>query len=218
MPDKQTSVIEPCDGHHTRSPALAIPYLYRQFALDRDGRRCRLCGDNDALIVDYIFPRENGGTNAITNFQVLCISCADQLIDKLNWWGINNSFFAQMCDLREGAQPILSKLERERYEKKTLINIHPHIINDTINDTGTPIINGTINKTINADAGPPSDNLTPSFTDTASLSGASSRDDNNIPACEESDSASAGNAADDDLLDIPSFLRRNPDGSFVDGK
>lgn len=40
--------------------------------------RCELCGisaDIKALEVDHILPRNNGGTDDITNFQALCYSC-----------------------------------------------------------------------------------------------------------------------------------------------
>jgi len=46
--------------------------------LNRDGRRCRMCGRTSAVVelhVDHIVPVSRGGTNDMSNLQALCRDC-----------------------------------------------------------------------------------------------------------------------------------------------
>jgi hypothetical protein len=54
-----------------------VPESIRYDVLKRD-RRCRLCGagpDDAQLQVDHIVPRSKGGSNEMSNLQVLCAIC-----------------------------------------------------------------------------------------------------------------------------------------------
>jgi len=48
--------------------------IYKQLAA-RDGEKCRQCGSTHKLHVDHIKPISLGGTNDLTNLQLLCQSC-----------------------------------------------------------------------------------------------------------------------------------------------
>ena len=53
--------------------------------LKRAKFHCELCGipaDQKALEIDYIIPRNDGGTNDVSNLQVLCYSCNSMKRDK----------------------------------------------------------------------------------------------------------------------------------------
>lgn len=55
-----------------------VPGSVRYDVLKRAKNRCELCGaheDQAALHVDHIVPRARGGSNDISNFQALCITC-----------------------------------------------------------------------------------------------------------------------------------------------
>ena len=63
--------------------ALDEPQI-RYEALKRAGKRCELCGvaegdsDDERLLplhVDHVVPRSLGGSNDLTNLQVLCKAC-----------------------------------------------------------------------------------------------------------------------------------------------
>lgn len=51
----------------------------REFVIQRDGRKCRVCGRNESeascLVADHIISRRNGGTHHPDNLQCLCDSC-----------------------------------------------------------------------------------------------------------------------------------------------
>lgn len=47
----------------------------RETVLGRDGRNCRLCGDESQPTIDHIRAVANGGTDDLTNLQVLCKPC-----------------------------------------------------------------------------------------------------------------------------------------------
>lgn len=44
----------------------------RQYALVRDGRRCRICGESRAVDVHHITPRAQGGSDDASNLITLC--------------------------------------------------------------------------------------------------------------------------------------------------
>ena len=60
---------------------LALPKGLRFAILERDGFRCRACGQSPlkqegiVLHVDHIFPVAKGGTNHPSNLQTLCEDC-----------------------------------------------------------------------------------------------------------------------------------------------
>lgn len=56
----------------------SIPSRLRHEVFKRDGYRCRECGATNKetkLEIDHIVPVSKGGTNDITNLQVLCKTC-----------------------------------------------------------------------------------------------------------------------------------------------
>jgi hypothetical protein len=66
-------------------PAIATPQRWpipagvRFDVLKRDGYKCRICGRTAAegarLEIDHVVPVARGGTNELTNLQVLCHTC-----------------------------------------------------------------------------------------------------------------------------------------------
>jgi len=63
---------------HRKKSSGYISGSIRYEVFKRAKRRCELCGissDEKALEVDHIIPRENGGSDDMTNFQALCYSC-----------------------------------------------------------------------------------------------------------------------------------------------
>lgn len=62
---------------------------YRQQLAYIYGQRCLCCGSTEALTLDHVVPRSQGGPNKLTNFQLLCAPCnvakGDQLIDYRPW-------------------------------------------------------------------------------------------------------------------------------------
>ena len=52
-----------------------IPEEHRRYILWRDEGKCRMCNSTDDLTIDHIMPIVLGGTNELTNLQVLCRSC-----------------------------------------------------------------------------------------------------------------------------------------------
>jgi 5-methylcytosine-specific restriction endonuclease McrA len=47
----------------------------RREVYERDGWKCRSCGNPDDLTVDHVWPHSRGGTNAFENLQTLCKTC-----------------------------------------------------------------------------------------------------------------------------------------------
>lgn len=51
----------------------------RQIAVEILGRRCHRCGSTGSLQVHHILPVSEGGTNSLSNLEVLCRPCHEQL-------------------------------------------------------------------------------------------------------------------------------------------
>ena len=49
--------------------------IVRDAVLDRDGHRCRICGETDDLHVHHILPRHCGGADSPVNLITLCADC-----------------------------------------------------------------------------------------------------------------------------------------------
>ena len=47
----------------------------RQYALTRDGRRCRICGESRTVDVHHITQRAQGGSDDASNLICLCPTC-----------------------------------------------------------------------------------------------------------------------------------------------
>ena len=52
-----------------------IPQSLRVHILERDGYKCRICGDTADLCIDHIIPKFQGGADSEDNLQVLCRTC-----------------------------------------------------------------------------------------------------------------------------------------------
>jgi HNH endonuclease len=52
-----------------------IPLAVRQRVLLRDGGRCRHCGSYKEPQIDHIIPYSRGGSDEVSNLQVLCGPC-----------------------------------------------------------------------------------------------------------------------------------------------
>jgi len=78
--DKTTYQLQNLAIKRKREPRKAIsPAAGREIALNQ-GSRCAICGtvivvNGDPVHVDHRIPRDRGGPNEISNYQVLCASC-----------------------------------------------------------------------------------------------------------------------------------------------
>ncbi len=82
---------------------------YRKIYFSRHPERyhyCNCCGcqlDREVpgeVTIDHIIPRKYGGTNAITNLQVLCRSCNSSKNDKINALALKYSGQALIREIR----------------------------------------------------------------------------------------------------------------------
>ena len=60
---------------------INIPQAVRKYVLQRNNYQCQSCGRNNTetqLNIDHIIPLATGGSNDISNLQVLCSRCNQQ--------------------------------------------------------------------------------------------------------------------------------------------
>lgn len=50
----------------------------RKFVLERDGNKCLKCGAESGLALDHVLPKSKGGSNRVSNLQVLCHKCNNE--------------------------------------------------------------------------------------------------------------------------------------------
>ncbi len=51
------------------------PKKQKNRILNRDGRKCKLCGSTKCLTIDHIIPISKGGSNRDYNLMTLCLTC-----------------------------------------------------------------------------------------------------------------------------------------------
>jgi 5-methylcytosine-specific restriction endonuclease McrA len=51
------------------------PKKLKNRIMNRDGRKCRICGSTHNLTIDHIVPVSKGGSNREHNLMVLCNGC-----------------------------------------------------------------------------------------------------------------------------------------------
>ncbi len=71
-------------GHRGLSDGY-VPGSTRYEVLKRAGYRCELCGAHEgqaALHIDHIVPRARGGSDDLSNFQALCVTCNTNKRDR----------------------------------------------------------------------------------------------------------------------------------------
>lgn len=61
----------------SKTPRINLPKAVRLYVLERDNYRCQSCGEDTKtrLNIDHIIPLATGGSNDISNLQVLCSQC-----------------------------------------------------------------------------------------------------------------------------------------------
>lgn len=67
-----------CRDHYLRAKhdnAISYFHGYRPYIIERDDRRCKLCGTSDQLHVHHIETRGSGGTDEYLNLITLCGNC-----------------------------------------------------------------------------------------------------------------------------------------------
>ena len=65
----------------SKTPRINIPSSVREYVLQRNKFQCQSCGKQEKetqLNIDYIVPLAKGGSNDISNLQVLCSRCNRQ--------------------------------------------------------------------------------------------------------------------------------------------
>lgn len=61
-----------------KTPRINIPKSVRQYVLQRNNYQCQSCGKQNTeaqLNIDHIVPLATGGSNDISNLQILCSQC-----------------------------------------------------------------------------------------------------------------------------------------------
>lgn len=61
-----------------KTPRINIPQSVRKYVLQRNNYQCQSCGKHNTeakLNIDHIVPLATGGSNDISNLQVLCSRC-----------------------------------------------------------------------------------------------------------------------------------------------
>ena len=64
-----------------KTPRIKITQSVRKYVLQRNNYQCQGCGKQKTeakLNIDHIIPLATGGTNDISNLQVLCSRCNQQ--------------------------------------------------------------------------------------------------------------------------------------------
>ena len=99
---------------HRKKSSGYISGTIRYEVLKRAKFRCELCGisaKDKGLEVDHIIPRNNGGSDDITNFQSLCYSCNAMKRDRddTDFRGIVDSYEKRkngclFCDIQSGEE------------------------------------------------------------------------------------------------------------------
>lgn len=62
----------------SKTPRINIPQTVKTYVLERDNYQCQSCGKKNTksrLNIDHIIPLATGGSNDISNLQVLCSQC-----------------------------------------------------------------------------------------------------------------------------------------------
>jgi len=54
---------------------MRVPEKIREQIFLRDNSQCQYCNTKQRLSIDLIIPWTKGGTNDLSNLQVLCLSC-----------------------------------------------------------------------------------------------------------------------------------------------
>ena len=63
------------DYHPVRYEYVKNWYKIRESIFNRDANKCKLCGSEENLEIDHIRPISKGGTNKLSNLQILCKRC-----------------------------------------------------------------------------------------------------------------------------------------------
>lgn len=80
---EKASVYPPPDGHSNQVLATNVTRTQRARIFERDGAKCKTCGEESHLCIDHIIPVSGGGKSDDSNLQVLCISCNTRKSNKI---------------------------------------------------------------------------------------------------------------------------------------
>lgn len=61
-----------------RTPRINLPQPVKKYVLQRNNHQCQSCGKKNTearLNIDHIIPLAKGGSNDLSNLQVLCSPC-----------------------------------------------------------------------------------------------------------------------------------------------
>jgi hypothetical protein len=78
------TLLEPHSGEDggIKPSKKGVTQAQRERILRRDRHTCVVCGANDVLHVDHVFPRSAGGPDVDENLQTLCVPCNLSKSDK----------------------------------------------------------------------------------------------------------------------------------------
>ncbi len=71
----------------SKTPRISIPSAVRKYVFERNKYQCQSCGKQHGetdLTIDHIIPLARGGSNDISNLQVLCFSCNRKKTDQID--------------------------------------------------------------------------------------------------------------------------------------
>ncbi|MBV6624705.1 MAG: HNH endonuclease [Rivularia sp. (in: Bacteria)] len=69
----------------SKTPRISIPTAVKKYVFERDKYQCQSCGkqkEEASLTIDHIIPLARGGSNDISNLQILCFTCNRKKTDK----------------------------------------------------------------------------------------------------------------------------------------
>jgi hypothetical protein len=95
-------------GQHV-NPKKPIPRSIARRVYERDGRRCRYCGNTSGPFhLDHVYPESKGGETSVRNLVVACKTCNIRKYTKVGQWPLPLNYF-DMVDEME-------RLEKDRLQ------------------------------------------------------------------------------------------------------
>ena len=90
----------------------------RQEVLQRDDRKCQVCGKEHSGQVHHVIPRSQGGTNDLSNLITLCGRC-HMLISPVPQWLITKLWHIPQEEISAASQAVQKRIDEVMVSKRT---------------------------------------------------------------------------------------------------